>query len=393
MDAFVKDTIQSGGNPKLVQKLVEKSREALDWLKRQDNELDLSVVSQCGGHSFPRTFRCPPTPDGRPLPVGWRLVQALQKRLQTLPNVKVVTQSPVAELVLRNQKVAGVKTKQEEQPSNAIVLASGGFAGKLDSWLMRQYAPDLVHLATTNGPWATGDGVRLGLAAGAAVRDMVIDTHTLCYIVAPPHYYWQDQVQIHPTGFIDLTDPNNPTKFLAPESLRAYGAILLDAKVHRFANELAQRDVLTRAIFDSTASTGSPYQLPACTTAAYLVINDAMASQFGMETLEFYIHKDFFIQCQGIQGLAEYLRVDSENLRKEFEVYDDCAQHKKSDPFGKTVFPRPILAGASHFWVALVTPCVHYTMGGLKINEEAQVIASETDQPIPGASDAEEGNV
>jgi len=32
-----------------------------------------------------------------------------------------------------------------------------------------------------------------------------------------------DQVQIHPTGFVDPKDPSNPTKFLAPEALRAVG--------------------------------------------------------------------------------------------------------------------------------------------------------------------------
>jgi len=35
-----------------------------------------------------------------------------------------------------------------------------------------------------------------------------------------------DKVQVHPTGFIKLADPFNPTKFLAPEALRGYGYLI-----------------------------------------------------------------------------------------------------------------------------------------------------------------------
>lgn len=35
------------------------------------------------------------------------------------------------------------------------------------------------------------------------------------------------QVQVHPTGFVDPSDPRAPVKFLAPEALRGSGGILL----------------------------------------------------------------------------------------------------------------------------------------------------------------------
>lgn len=38
--------------------------------------------------------------------------------------------------------------------------------------LLSQFAPERLHLATTSGPQATGDGVRLGQAAGASLVDM-----------------------------------------------------------------------------------------------------------------------------------------------------------------------------------------------------------------------------
>lgn len=74
---------------------------------------------------------------------------------------------------------------QNQQPeavtvvADGVVFASGGFAASRD--LLSRYRPDVADLATTNGPWATGDGVRLGTALGASLVHM-------------------DQVQVHPTG-------------------------------------------------------------------------------------------------------------------------------------------------------------------------------------------------
>lgn len=81
---------------------------------------------------------------------------------------------------------------------------------------------EVARLATTNGAWATGDGVKLGLAIGAGSVDL-------------------DQVQLHPTGLVDPKDPTNPSKFLAPEALRGAGGILLNQDGDRFVDELSTR--------------------------------------------------------------------------------------------------------------------------------------------------------
>lgn len=76
---------------------------------------------------------------------------------------------------------------------------------------------------------ATGDGVKLARAIGAQLSLM-------------------DQVQLHPTGFVDPHDVNNTTKFLAPEALRGVGGILVNTKGDRFVNELGRRDQVTQGI-------------------------------------------------------------------------------------------------------------------------------------------------
>lgn len=206
MEAFEQDTLQSGGglsDPTLVHKLVHESPGALEWLKSQDDTLNLNVVSRCGGHSHPRTHRCPARPDGAPVPVGWRLIQALKRSFH---NIEQQTSTIVTNLVIDDKIIRLTVSGDHEISASSVVLTSGGFGGQTTG-LLKEYVPQLVNMATTNGPWANGDGVRLAMSVGAAICDM-------------------EQVQIHPTGFVDPQHPDSPTKFLAPEALRAHGGIL-----------------------------------------------------------------------------------------------------------------------------------------------------------------------
>ncbi|HET9544323.1 MAG TPA: FAD-binding protein, partial [Gaiellaceae bacterium] len=51
-----------------------------------------------------------------------------------------------------------------------LVLATGGFAA--GRGLVREHVtPEAEHLALRSNPWSTGDGLRLGLAAGASLSD------------------------------------------------------------------------------------------------------------------------------------------------------------------------------------------------------------------------------
>ena len=115
---------------------------------------------------------------------------------------------------------------------DAVILATGGYASNFGpGGLLEKYAPKIAHLATTNGPWAQGEGIRMAEAIGAALVDM-------------------DQIQIHPTGFVDPKNPEAKSKFLAPEALRASGGILLNERAERFVNELGKRDDVSKAIFE-----------------------------------------------------------------------------------------------------------------------------------------------
>ena len=100
-----------------------------------------------------------------------------------------------------------------------VVLATGG-AGQLFA-------------VTTNPPEATGDGVAMALRAGVAVADV-------------------EFVQFHPTA---LHHPAMPRPLLS-EALRGHGALLRDGDGGRFVDELAPRDVVSRAMAARMAEQG-----------------------------------------------------------------------------------------------------------------------------------------
>jgi L-aspartate oxidase len=98
-----------------------------------------------------------------------------------------------------------------EVRADHVVLATGG-AGQMFS-------------VTTNPPESTGDGVAMALRAGVPTADV-------------------EFVQFHPTA---LHHPAMPRPLLS-EALRGHGALLRDADGQQFVDELAPRDVVSRAM-------------------------------------------------------------------------------------------------------------------------------------------------
>jgi len=114
---------------------------------------------------------------------------------------------------------AGTGDGPVEVRADHVVLATGG-GGQLFS-------------VTTNPPESTGDGVAMALRAGVPTADI-------------------EFVQFHPTA---LHHPAMPRPLLS-EALRGHGALLRDRDGERFVDELAPRDVVSRAMAARMAEQG-----------------------------------------------------------------------------------------------------------------------------------------
>jgi len=369
VEQFMEDTLSSGdglASPELVQVLAHQSAETHEWLKSLG--LHLSDVVQLGGHSTQRTHRFPPTPEGKPQPVGWTLVSGLRKILETelKEMVTVRTKSSFKELLLEDGRVTGLRLEADGgdgpvELKGTVVLASGGYANDhADSSLLDKHAPNLAKLPTTNGPFATGDIIK-----ALVKQDLGVQTTLM------------DKVQIHPTGFIEVKQPNFHTKFLAPEALRGSGGILL-CHGKRFANELGRRDYLTAEMFKHCKPLFDKEENP---LAAAMLLTEEAVEKYGSGAMGFYKFKGLVQDVGSLDAAADVMGADVEVLKKTLEDYNEAAE-KGVDEFGKKVFPVRFPSSA-HLYVAFVTPTLHYCMGGLAINSRAEVLKRESNESIP----------
>ncbi len=178
------------------------------------------ALAREGGHSRPRVVHAGGAATGAE--VERALVEATRSAAGA-----VLERWFALDLLLEGGRCGGVLALPPAGPPVAVrarhvVLATGG-GGQLFA-------------VTTNPREATGDGVAMALRAGVAVADV-------------------EFVQFHPTA---LHHPAMPRPLLS-EALRGHGALLRDAGGERFVDELAPRDVVSRAMAARMAEQGAEH--------------------------------------------------------------------------------------------------------------------------------------
>jgi len=187
-----------------------------------------------------------------------------------------------------------------------------------------------------------------------------------------------DKIQVHPTGWVDPTDPKNPTKILAAELMRGVGGMVLkDGK--RFCNELGTRAYVTDKMLQSDAdyaSTGK-WDRASEVPTFHLVLSSSAAAD-AERHVGLYSHKGLLTKVEGLDELSKHTGVAKTTLESTIRSYQKSAKIGK-DEFGKVTFrgvPMEDLS-AEVFYVGTVTPVLHYCMGGIKINSEGSVLKED----------------
>uniref|UniRef100_A0A1I7TMS0 fumarate reductase (NADH) n=1 Tax=Caenorhabditis tropicalis TaxID=1561998 RepID=A0A1I7TMS0_9PELO len=377
-DLLEKDTLSAGDNEndkKLVKILAENSADAVQFLRNVG--VDLTDVNLCGGHSVPRTHWIPSPKEGRPIPAGFEIMKRLRTRLNEIQeknpeSFRLMTQTKMTDIIRKEGKVIGVEVvsvegEKSQITGDAVILATGGFsADRSADGLLTEYGKDILDFPSTNGPFARGEGVKIARSLGAKLIGM-------------------DRIQIHPTAFVDPKDPSAGTKFLAAEALRGKGALLINSDGKRFGNELGRRDYTTRRILNHAKPIEESFQGGSSGRhAAVMLMSEATIDAFGRPAFNFYaIVKKFFVKYNNSDELAKALGVDGSVVKSTLDDYKDIFDKKKEDPFGKKVFPVSAISPTEPIYAAIVVPAIHYTMGGLQIDENARVV-DEQGNPIIG---------
>jgi len=80
--------------------------------------------------------------------------------------------------------------------------------------------------------------------------------------------------------------------------------------------------------------------------------------------------------------LAKEMGIPASSLKSTFDKYNSVAENK-NDPWGKKFFDAMPYSMSDSFNVAIITPVLHYCMGGLHADTESQVVGANG-SPIPG---------
>lgn len=218
-DSFFEDTLHAGhyeNSRESVDIMIRSSRDVIDELigygvdfAMENGEL---LYTKEGAHSTSRILYHEDI-------TGQEITSKLLKQVEQLPNVTLLTQTTMIDILAEDNRCDGVLIRQangEITPifADDVIWACGGIGG--------------IYENSTNYSHLTGDALAISLHRGIKLKNM-------------------NYVQIHPTTLYS-EDPGR--RFLISESVRGEGAILYNQQEggHRFVDELQPRDVVSQAI-------------------------------------------------------------------------------------------------------------------------------------------------
>lgn len=227
-DSYFEDTMRAGhyeNNKDSVDIMIRSSQTIIDELIQYGVEFEREngklLFTREGAHSTPRILFHEDI-------TGKEITSKLLDRVKKLSNVTILEQTMMLDLLCENNCCYGIVIQTENgeiKPiySDFTVLATGGIGG-------------LYH-HSTNYRHLTGDALAL------AMKHQIKLEHL-------------DYIQIHPTT---LYSDKPGRRFLISESVRGEGALLYNAKMERFVDELQPRDVVTKAIKEQMEKDQIPY--------------------------------------------------------------------------------------------------------------------------------------
>ena len=306
--------------------------------------------------------------------VGSLLASALDR------GVDIAVSVPVEDLARDGDKwnvTLGLAAAGKTVSAAAVVLASGGF--EWNPRLRRAFLPFPV--TPISAPSNEGDGLELGLKAGAAVADMTA-IWGVPVISEASHEY--DRVRSGRMGNVEMTLP---------------GSITVNAAGKRFVNEALNYHDASRVFASVDPLTGRQQNNPAWLVfeAAYLAKYPVAGSAAGSPA-------DWMTAADSLEELAGKVGVDAAGLAATVARFNadaskgtDTEFHRGATPQDRFLgdaanTPNPCLAPltTAPFYAVRISAGVLGTSGGLDTDFNGRVLDRHR-QPIPGLYAA--GNV
>ena len=227
-DSYFEDTMRAGhykNNKESVAMMIKSSPQIISQLmtygvefEHRDGEL---LYTREGGHSSPRILFHEDI-------TGKEITAKLLEQVKGRSNITIYEYTEMIDILCKNNVCYGIVARDENGQITPVyaehtVFACGGIGG------LYRHSTNFAHL--------TGDGLAVALRHQIKLQDV-------------------NFVQIHPTT---LYSEKPGRRFLISESVRGEGAVLYNADMERFVDELQPRDVVTAAIKEQMEKDGKPY--------------------------------------------------------------------------------------------------------------------------------------
>jgi succinate dehydrogenase/fumarate reductase flavoprotein subunit len=354
-----------GGDPALQKLVLERLEACLEWLEG----LGIPALTRETGN--PRTLGARFNPE--------QTVARLADRITTTGG-RILMGTALDGLVEGPQgRIGGVRVVRaasgEKRPesANAVILASGGFAGNPD--LVGHYiirGPGRMRLRTH--PWSTGDGFLAALEAGALAS-------------AGLDEFYGRNVPAPPASFA-------PEELVEVSQLYGRYAVAINRNGERYTDEAAD--------WSETSLTRATARQPSL-RAWYLLDATGLRGRVRDRTVEEMVETaqrvgGTVLQSESLKGLAQGLAergVPRTNVLRALSEYNTAVaagrggnlSPPRSDPAAPVQVPP--------FVAVEVEPAITHTIGGLAVDEGCRVLRRTDARPLPGlyAAGVEVGGV
>lgn len=323
------------GNKELIWQLVKESPRMLEWMESKGVKFQNNVIEIYGSH-FPRCHK--PV-----FPHGSSYVRALTSSLMK-NKVRILTSVVATELIQNSSgRVIGVRARNGKEEllihaKKSVILATGGFGS--NKAVVEKFDKRLIGLPTNCSSGSTGEMLFVAAKLGVSTVDL-------------------KEIQCLPGplqgGKIRVRFHNDVSRF-----------ILIDDQGKEFADSQTRRDILKEKILSTESK-----------SCFCIVDNDALRSYdllVQRDAIRAAESGDAF-KAHSLKELAEKIGVPAKNLIETIQKRNASSVERGSQNKKFPIIQPP-------FWAARIGMRIHYTMGGLVIDRNAQCLASG--KTVPG---------
>ena len=273
---------------------------------------------------------------------GAELVHQLERAVRADPRLELRLNQPARGLVADDERMLGVQTDEGAMAAEAVVLALDGFGA--DRAMVAEHLGPVATAAHYFGsPTNTGEGIRWGIALGAATE------HMAAY-----------------QGHASLAAPDGP---LVTWAVVVNGAILVNRAGRRFGCESQGYSEYTRDVLGQPGG------------EAWLIFDQGVYDASLGTRFDEVLPTGKVVRAETLPDLAATWGLPDSALAETIEEVNRVARGQTADAFGRTEFAAGPLEPP--YYGIRVRGALFHTQGGLKVDARARVLRQNGTR-IPG---------